>query len=443
MRIANRAALGLLLVIGVLGAGEGLAGPAGAAAGLNEVRSALQSDPVFVDPQAEAANLVDAGRVRTVIGSAPIVVAVLPQSDGTAAGGCDNVPGLIRGERTVLVLCGYQPAAGSAVLRAGAAAAILDRLGTPARTPDGYTSAIVSFVDQAKTAPRAGGGSTGSDSTDSSGDTGSTIGWAIAGAAVVGVGGGYLALRRRTRRRRMEQELATMRAEIESLYSRLGSDISTLDPGDDPASRQALVDASERYTSAGGMRARAQSAGELAAVRDTVVEGLHATRAVRQRQGLDVGPPIPEPAREDSEESPRPVTVGGQTYAASPTYAPGMPNYFPGGTVGGTYVPGGWYRDRFWEGALLGGLAGTLLGGGFGGFGYGGFGGYGLGYGSGYDSGYESGYDRGYDQGAGSGSGGDWSSGGGDWGGGGGDWSGDSGGGWDSGGGGDSGGSSW
>ncbi len=434
---------GFLLLLAAMVTGLAGAAPAMAAASLSEVQTALASNPVFVDPDAEAADLVDTDRVRSAIGSEPLVVAVLPASTGTRAGGCSELPSDIRGNRTVFVLCGYQPVAGSFVLRKGAAEAIVNRLSRPARTREGFTSAIVSFVNSAKDAPRA---SSGSSSSSDSSDSSSNSGWIVGGIAVAAVGGGlYYSSRRR--KKRSGDEMAADKAEIESLYSRLGSDITTLDPGDDATARQALTDASERYTSAGGLRSRATTTGELAAVRDTVIEGLHATRTVRQRLGLDLGPAIPEPP--GVEAQPQPVSVGGQTFQASPSYAPGQANYFPGGTVGGTYVPGGWYQSRFWEGALLGGLAGTLFGGGFGGFG-----GFGYGYGSGYGSGYDSGYDRGYEQsqdsGDGSGQGGDWGSSGGDWGGGGGgDWGGGGGGGGDwgggGGGGGDSGGggSSW
>jgi hypothetical protein len=57
-----------------------LAFPAVAAAQVSEAASALQSDPVFVDPAAELADQVDAAALRAEIGQSPTYVAVLPAS---------------------------------------------------------------------------------------------------------------------------------------------------------------------------------------------------------------------------------------------------------------------------------------------------------------------------------------------------------------------------
>jgi hypothetical protein len=99
-------------------------------------------------------------------------------------------------------------------------------------------------------------------------------------------------------------------AEVEALYQRLGHDVETLDDGGDPASRQALTDAGERYNTAGAQLGHATTTGELAVVRSIVVDGLHATRLIRTRQGLDPGPdpavaptpaaPVDEPAAHPS-----------------------------------------------------------------------------------------------------------------------------------------------
>jgi hypothetical protein len=83
---------------------------------------------------------------------------------------------------------------------------------------------------------------------------------------------------------------AAAHADVESLYQRLGHDITTLDDDGDPVSRQALSDAGERYNTAGAQLGTAQSVAELAVVRAIVVEGLQATRVVRTHRGLDPGP---------------------------------------------------------------------------------------------------------------------------------------------------------
>lgn len=455
---------------------------------ISAVQAALENDPVYVAPDAEGAPLVDAGALRRAIGDAPIVVAVLPTQARAAApgGSVDALPEAIGGRRAVVVLCGRSLRAGasSSVLPAGRAGELarqaqqshdgaFDRSNVQGALEDLVSSLRRDISDQGAGGSGSGGGS-GSDSGSglgrgSGGDGAPVWPWVLGGLVLIGGGGAaYVASRRRRRAREERQRLESARAGVTSLYSRLGADVSNLDPGSDPVARQAMADASERYTAAGSLLSRASTPGELAAAGAAAAEGLHAARVTRQRLGLDLGPPIPEPlntgqrSEQPALDRPQEVQVGNASYQGYPTYAPGAPHYFPGGVVGGGYVPGGWYGSRFWEGALIGGLAGTVLAGGlggYGGFGWGGlgWGGFGPGYGLGYDSGYESGYDAGLDQGQDA-NGGDWSgdggwSGGGDWSDGGGDWSGggdwgggDSGGGdWGGGdfGGGDSGGGSW
>jgi len=69
------------------------------------------------------------------------------------------------------------------------------------------------------------------------------------------------------------------------LQARLAADVSNLDPGDDPVCRPAIVDASERATAAGALMSRARGAGEFDVAKRTVLEGLTATRLVRERLG--------------------------------------------------------------------------------------------------------------------------------------------------------------
>jgi len=116
----------------------------------------------------------------------------------------------------------------------------------------------------------------------------------------------------------------------------------------------------------------ATTSGELEVARRIVVEGLAATRFVRGKQGLPLGPESPTPASEVT--SPTPVQVDGEQYMAHPDYHPSAPHWFPGqpGTV-----HAGYYRTPFWKKALavggaavvdevLGDAVGDLLGGGAG-----------------------------------------------------------------------------
>jgi hypothetical protein len=275
--------------------------------------------------------------------------------------------------------------------------------------------------------------STGTGSGSSSGQGGDTSSGGGHGGLILGVlalgalGGGGL-LYQRSRRRRLK-DMEGLRADVESLYNRLGSDISTLPGGDDAVAKQALSDAAERYNATGALLATADTPGEFAAARRTAVEGLIATRTARTKLGLDPGPEIPLPPGEGPQlTSEQRVRVGDQEYDGSPTYQPGRGHYYGGGYYNGQVVPGGWYAFPFWETLLMT----SVLTGGLGGFG-GGFGG------GGYERGYEEGAENardgggsgGGDWGGGGGGGGDWGSGGGggDWGGGGGGGGGDGGGG--------------
>lgn len=186
-------------------------------------------------------------------------------------------------------------------------------------------------------------------------------------------------------KRLREEQMASLRAEIIAMQGRLGSDISTLDPGDSPICKQALNDAAERNTAAGSLLATARSSGELQVARRVVIEGLTATRVVRETQGLPLGPDLPDTGAA-AVDSATPVQFGDETHVAHPEYHPERPHYFGGGQVGGGAAPAGYYKTPFWQKALavggaiagaemLGGIAGELFDGGGGDYDGGGFGG--------------------------------------------------------------------
>ena len=162
-----------------------------------------------------------------------------------------------------------------------------------------------------------------------------------------------------------DSHLEAAKADVRSLLGRLGHDISTLDDRNDPANRQALADASERYDTAGGQMSTASSLEEVAVARAAAIEGLHATRLVRTRTGLDPGP---DPAEV-------PVAPPADTGAGS-----------RGGSGGGGALTHGKLGSALGAGALGGllgiaggGLLGEILGGDEGGGGWGGDGGDGWG----------------------------------------------------------------
>lgn len=202
-------------------------------------------------------------------------------------------------------------------------------------------------------------------------------------------------------RRRREQELADAREETLRWYERLGGQIMNLPSKDEPAVKQALVDAGERYTAAGAQLERSTTVKQFELAKETALEGLSYIRAARVAMGLDPGPDFPTLAGQRAAgavNAVREVEVEGRQYKASPRPAGDTPYYYPGGMVQGRPVPQGWYSEPWWKTALAVGVGtvgsmlvfDALFGGGMGWTGYGYGGGYG-GFESGYDSGFQDG----------------------------------------------------
>jgi hypothetical protein len=252
-----------------------------------------------------------------------------------------------------------------------------------------------------------------------------TLLWLVIIAAVVVAGLWYMRQRGSNSARSMEDAQAEARRWVE----RLGGQVYSLDPRDDPAAKQALSDASERFTAAGAQVEQAKSVQQYRLAQQTAYEGLYYVRAARESLGLDPGPELPaipgqQQAGAVSED--RRVTVEGHEYEASPSPGEGTQHYYPGGMVAGRPVPRGWYSEPWWKPALVAGawgvgtylVASTLFSGmALGGYGYGA--GYDQGFSDGQGDGGDGGGDAGGDAGGGDyGGGGDWGGGGGDFGGG-------------------------
>jgi hypothetical protein len=246
--------------------------------------------------------------------------------------------------------------------------------------------------------------------------------------------------------------LADAKADARRLIERLGGQVLNLS-GNDDASKQALADASERYTAASSQIDQATTAKQALLAKESAMEGLYYVRAARVAMGMDPGPELESLAGQRSAGTvteDRRVQFDGREIEASPGPSERTPNYYPGGRVAGRPVPAGWYSEPWWKPALVAGAWGvgsallfSSLFSGMGGVGYDA-----QGFENGYGDGFQDGFDQGQLDGAGQDAGGD----GGGWGdSGGGDgsgWGGDSwggggdsgGGGWDFGGGGDFGG---
>jgi uncharacterized membrane protein YgcG len=170
---------------------------------------------------------------------------------------------------------------------------------------------------------------------------------------------GLMAANKRNTARRNELENA--KADARRWVERLGGQVMNL-TGTDPASKQALADASERYTAAGSQMDQVQTAEQARLVTKTAMEGLYYVRAARTAMGLDPGPELPED-REQREAGQvtdrRRVNVEGHDYEASPESGANTPYYYPGGRVAGRPVPQGWYSEPWWKTALVAGAWGV------------------------------------------------------------------------------------
>ena len=132
--------------------------------------------------------------------------------------------------------------------------------------------------------------------------------------------------------------------------------------GTDPASKQALADAAERYNAAGSQMDQVQSVAQARQVTETAYEGLYYVRAARTTMGLDPGPELPSlpgQGRAGAVSEDRTVDVDGHAYSASPNPSGRNRHYYPGGTVAGRPVPQGWYSEPWWRSALIGGAWGV------------------------------------------------------------------------------------
>lgn len=223
--------------------------------------------------------------------------------------------------------------------------------------------------------------------------------------------------------RRSAASLADAKADARRIIERLGGQVFNL-TGTNDAAKQALADASERYTAASSAIEQAATAKQAMLAKESALEGLYYVRAARLAMDMDPGPELETLAGQKSAGTvteDRRVQVEGREVEASPTPSPRTPNYYPGGRVAGRPVPAGWYSEPWWKPALVAGAWGVgsvlLFDALFSGM-------HGVGYGAqGFEQGYGSGFDQGFDQGldAGQDAGGDWgggdAAGGGDWGG--------------------------
>jgi uncharacterized membrane protein YgcG len=236
--------------------------------------------------------------------------------------------------------------------------------------------------------------------------------------------------------KRTAASLADAKADARRVIERLGGQVFALS-GTDDASKQALADASERYTAASSQIEQATTARQAQLAKESAMEGLYYVRAARVAMGMDPGPELESLSGQQSADTvteDRRVNFEGREIEASPTPSQRTPNYYPGGRVAGRPVPAGWYSEPWWKPALVAGAWGlgsallfSTMFSGMAGVGY---------DAQAFESGYGDGFQDGMDQGqldasgidgggdAGGFDGGGWDSGGGGWDSGGGDFGG-------------------
>ena len=209
----------------------------------------------------------------------------------------------------------------------------------------------------------------------------------------------------RASRSRTAASLADAKADARRVIERLGGQVLNL-TGTDDASKQALADASERYTAASSQIDQATTARQAQLAKESALEGLYYVRAARKAMGIDPGPELDMLSGQRSAGTvteDRSVQFDGRQIEASPAPSARTPNYYPGGMVAGRPVPAGWYSEPWWKTALVAGAWGVgsallfdALFSGMHGVGYSGAQ-FANGYDGGFDSGYDSGYNAGFD----------------------------------------------
>ena len=162
---------------------------------------------------------------------------------------------------------------------------------------------------------------------------------------------------------RSAASLADAKADARRVIERLGGQVLNL-TGTDDASKQALADASERYTAAGSQIEQATTAKQALLAKESALEGLYYVRAARTVMGMDPGPELESLAGQRSAGTvteDRRVDFEGREIEASPnprsaprTTTPAVASpadRFPpagipsrGGSLRWSRAPGAWAR---------------------------------------------------------------------------------------------------
>ncbi|MBA2580117.1 MAG: hypothetical protein H0V03_04620, partial [Thermoleophilaceae bacterium] len=208
-RGGNGSWLALPLALGALALAPASAAAQGVATRvIDRAATSLRSDPIYVDPEAEARlDEGTAARIRQRIeerGAGPMYVAVLADEARNEAGGDPSAVGAeiarrLGADGTYAVVVGNSFRAGSRGVLESGEAPRLARAALDAHGDDGVGPILLDFVDRVGEA-RAGGGSDGSGEGGGGPGGGFLIALLAGGAALFG-------LRRFMRERRRRREL--------------------------------------------------------------------------------------------------------------------------------------------------------------------------------------------------------------------------------------------
>ena len=121
--------------------------------------------------------------------------------------------------------------------------------------------------------------------------------------------------------KRNAASLDDAKADARRAIDRLGGQVINL-TGTDDASRQALADASERFTAAGSQIEQATTARQAQLAKESAMEGLYYVRAARVAMNMDPGPELESLSGQNSAGTvteARRVEFEGRDIEASPT----------------------------------------------------------------------------------------------------------------------------
>ena len=125
--------------------------------------------------------------------------------------------------------------------------------------------------------------------------------------------------------------LADAKADARRAIERLGGQVLNL-TGTDDASKQAMADASERYTAASSQIDQATTARQALLAKESAMEGLYYVRAARVAMGIDPGPELESLTGQRSAGTvteDRRVQFEGKEIEASPSPSPAPPTTTP------------------------------------------------------------------------------------------------------------------